>query len=445
MEMAGLIHIVMLFPFFVETKDWEEYALMRLENEIDAQIYPDGFQFELSTGYHGCVLGNYNYVISTAAAMEYKLPEKIVKNLERGYEMYIKLRRPNGKTPNLNDGSDVEAKVWSKKAVQYFPEREDFQYFATGGEEGKLPDYTSVALPYAGMASMKTGWGKNDMWFFMESAPFGRGHQHEDKLNVLMHAYGKEVLRDSGNYAYDASHMRKFVLDTRSHNCAMVDNLSQNRRAKYKWEDEDIKKRSDLKWQFTQDWDTAEGVYNEGYGAKFLDVTHNRKVIFFKKGIADSKPFAIVIDRFVSGDGQEHTFQPSYQMDVQPYTVQDCTYTADMGDGVTMSIIGSEKAEIIIGQYEPLYMGWRSRKGADSEEFEHNKAPCVRYSVSGVSARCAQVLYPSNDGVVEIEAVKLSKAVDENEITLIFKDGKEIVINEKDYPCDENAEEKLRI
>jgi hypothetical protein len=47
--------------------------------------------------------------------------------------------------------------------------------------------------------------------------------------------------------------------------------------------------------------------------------------------------------------------------------------------------------------------------------------------------------------VVEIEAVKLSKAVCENEITLIFKDGKEIVINEKDYPCDENGEEKFKI
>ena len=445
MEMAGLIHIVMLFPFFVETKDWEAYALMRLENEIDAQIYPDGFQFELSTGYHGCVLGNYNYVISTASAMDYKLPEVIVKNLERGYEMYIKLRRPNGETPNLNDGSNAAAKTWSKKAAQYFPEREDFKYFATDGEEGKLPDYTSVAMPYAGMASMKTGWGKDDMWCFMESAPFGRGHQHEDKLNVLMHAYGKEVLKDSGNYAYDGSDMRKFVLDTRSHNCAMVDNLSQNRRGKYKWADEQINVRSDLKWQFTETWDTAEGIYNEGYGPQFLDVTHKRNLIFFKKGIEGSKPFALVIDRFISGDGLEHTFQPSYQMDAYPYEAEGCTFTSDMGDGVTMSIIGSEKAEIIIGQYEPLYMGWRSRKGADSVDFEHKKAPCVRYSVSGVNARCAQVLYPSNDGTVDIKGVKLLKDVEDTKLTLVFADGKEIIIDEKDYASAENAEEMLKI
>jgi hypothetical protein len=260
-----------------------------------------------------------------------------------------------------------------------------------------------------------------------------------------MYAYGKDVMKDSGSYAYDNSQMRRFVLDTRSHNCAMVDNMSQNRRAKYKWEDEHIKKRSDLKWQFTSDWDTAEGVYNEGYGPQLLDVTHKRKIIFFKKGVSGSKPFAIVIDRFMSEDGSEHTFQPSYQMGVQPFTVQDRTYTSDMGDGVSMSIIGSEKAETIIGQYEPLYMGWRQRKGANSENFEHYKAPCVRYSVTGSSARSAQVLYPSNDGVVEIEDVRLSKNVDDTNITLVLKGGKEIEINENDYPCAENAEEMLKI
>ena len=132
-------------------------------------------------------------------------------------------------------------------------------------------------------------------------------------------------------------------------------------------------------------------------------------------------------------------------MDAYPYEAEGCTFITDMGDGVTMSIIGSEEAEIIIGQYEPLYMGWRSRKGADSEEFEHKKAPCVRYSISGVSARTAQVLYPSNDGMVEIKGVKLSKDVEDTKLTLIFADGKEVTLDEKDYACDEKADEKLRI
>ena len=443
MEMAGLMHIVMLFPFFIETEDWRQYAESRLVSEIDEQIYPDGFQYELSTGYHGCVLGNYNFVIGTAAAMEYKLPDKLISNLERGYEMYIKLCRPNGSTPNLNDGSNTKASEWSAKAVKFFPEREDFRYFATGGKEGKLPDYTSVALPYSGMAAMRTGWSRDDMWVFMESAPFGRGHQHEDKLNVLMYAYGKEVMRDSGNYAYDGSDMRKFVLDTRSHNCAMVDNLSQNRRARYKWENGQIDQRSDLRWRFTGDIDTAEGIYNEGYGAEFLTVTHKRKLIFFKKGIGTSKPFALVIDRFISEDGSIHTFQPSYQMDVHPYTAVDNTFTADMGDGVSMSIIGSGKAEIIIAQNQPLYMGWRAKHAAGGTNPDHYPAPCVRFSASGVSARTAQVLYPSNDGIIEIKAVSLSSNVDDTAVTLIFTDGSEVTIDEKDYPCDENASEKL--
>ena len=70
MELSGLAHIVMLYPIFVKTPDWKEYAFRRLSEEIDVQVYPDGFQYELSTGYHGTVLGNYNWVINTAKAME---------------------------------------------------------------------------------------------------------------------------------------------------------------------------------------------------------------------------------------------------------------------------------------------------------------------------------------------------------------------------------------
>ena len=94
MELSGLAHIVMLYPFYKNTLEWKEYAFRRLSEEIDVQVYPDGFHYELSTGYHGVVSGNYNYVIKTARAIEYEIPEQLSKNLERTFEMYMKLCRP---------------------------------------------------------------------------------------------------------------------------------------------------------------------------------------------------------------------------------------------------------------------------------------------------------------------------------------------------------------
>ena len=452
MELSGLSHICMLYPIFVKTPDWTEYAFRRLSEEIDVQVYPDGFQYELSTGYHGTVAGNYNWIINTAKAMEYKIPEAVSKNLERTFEMYMKLCRPNGTTPDLNDGGQAGVKGACNMGVSYFPYRDDFRWFATDGKEGKAPDYTSVAMPWSGMASMRTGWGKNDIWFFMESAPFGKGHQHEDKLNVLMYAYGKDVLQDVGNYAYDSSDMRKFVLDTRSHNCAMVDDMSQRRRPKYKWEPDMIKQRSDLKWAFTGAIDVAEGIYNEGYGDSFAAVTHRRKAVFFKEGVNGSLPFALIIDRLEAEDGKEHKYSVSYQMNVQPYTVEVKTFTADFGDGVTMSVIGSVALDVVVAQKEPLYMGWRpdhSGLGMDPVEVrneqEHKPAPCLRYHAFGDKKRIVTALYPSNNGEVAIKDIVISDDYNDTDIKLIFNDGSETVLSEKDYVAYSDSDEKLKI
>ncbi len=442
MEMAGLSHIVMLYPFFVKTRDWADYAFGRLANEIDVQVYPDGFQYELSTNYHGVVINNYYWIINTARAVEYEIPAALSSNLERMFNMYMYLSQPDGRVPDLNDGGRAGV-MWSLKlGASYFPKREDFRYFATNGAEGKAPDFVSVALPYAGMAVMRTDWSKDAVWFFMESAPFGKGHQHEDKLNVLMYAYGKDVLRDMGNYAYDTSEMRKFVLDTRSHNCAMVDGKSQNRRGRYKWNPEDINKLSDLKWSFSADVDSAEGVYNEGYGAEYIDVTHKRKSVFFKKGLNGSLPFALVIDRFYSGDGNDHDYRVSYQMDTQPYEINGGTYTADFGDGVTMSVIGETAPEVIVAQKSP-YMGWRPRGGADSEEFEHYHAPCLCYTKRGMEKRTVTALYPSNNGEVAIKEIIAGDETSDTEITLVFADGSRVTVNENDYPCSGESNPKF--
>ena len=452
MELSGLSHICMLYPIFVKTPDWTEYAFRRLSEEIDVQVYPDGFQYELSTGYHGTVAGNYNWIINTAKAMEYKIPEAVSKNLERTFEMYMKLCRPNGTTPDLNDGGQAGVKGACNMGVSYFPYRDDFRWFATDGKEGTAPDYTSVAMPWSGMASMRTGWGKNDIWFFMESAPFGKGHQHEDKLNVLMYAYGKDVLQDVGNYAYDSSDMRRFVLDTRSHNCAMVDDMSQRRRPKYKWEPDMIKQRSDLKWAFTGAIDVAEGVYNEGYGDTFVPVIHKRKSVFFKKGVNGSLPFALIIDRLEAEDGKEHKYSVSYQMNVQPYTVEAKTFTANFGDGVTMSVIGSVAPDVVVAQKEPLYMGWRpdhSGLGMDPVEVrneqEHKPAPCLRYHAFGDKKRIVTALYPSNSGEVAIKDIVISDDYNDTDIKLIFNDGSETVLSEKDYVAYSDSDEKLKI
>ena len=438
MEMSGLAHISMLYPFFKDAEQWGIHAFRVLDRELENQIYPDGFQQELSTGYHNVVVLNYHWTLCTAKAIGYPIPQTLYKNFEKLFELNIKMACPDGRLPDINDGGRGFVSSFCEIGLEYFPQNDAIRYFATNGKEGKLPSYDSIALPYAGMAVMRNGWEENSAWCFMDAGPFGRAHQHEDKLNVLMHAYGKAVLRDPGNYEYDNSEMRKFILDTRSHNCAMVDGLSQNRRKHYRWLPEMLTERAELKWNFTESWDSAEGIYREGFGEENIDVIHKRKIIFFKNGLPSLKPFAIVCDRLFSNDGNPHSFEISYQMDVHPYTASGNTFTADMGDGVSMSIFSSVPSEIIVGQKEPVYLGWRPIRSPI--EHEHAPAPCLRYIREGMQTRVITVLYPSN-GEIALQSVIASTDPADTEIRLQLCDGNTLLIREDDYPCFENAPE----
>ena len=444
-ELTGLAHIGMLYPFFKNSAEWKAYALRRLDEEIDLQFYPDGFHYELTTGYHGVVTANYRYLLDICDALGEKLPDGLFGKLEGMYDMFPKLVAPDWKTPALNDGGRAGAVAGCADGARYFPDRSDYKYFASGGKEGTPPDYTSAAMPYSGMAAMRTDWSRDAVWFFMESAPFGRGHQHEDKLNVLMYAYGKDVLPDAGSYSYDSSEMRKFILDTRAHNCALVDGQGQRRRKTYRWTNDMIKQRSNLKWHFTGAIDTVEGEYNEGYGEELIKVTQTRKAVFFKEGVGGSAPFALVIDRFKSDDGLPHEYAVTYQMDIQPYTVNDGVYTADHGDGVTMSVVGSVDPDIVVAQKEPIYMGWRPRHGEGGVDREHYPAPCLRYIASGMSARVVTALCPARNGAVTVVGIVSESDPESYRITLKLSDGSAVTVNENDYPCGFDSEEKLTV
>jgi hypothetical protein len=74
---------------------------------------------------------------------------------------------------------------------------------------------------------MRSGWERDAIFLGFEAGPFGYGHQHEDKLGVVIFAYGKDLLVEGGSYAYDASKWRRYVLSSAAHNVILVDGQGQ--------------------------------------------------------------------------------------------------------------------------------------------------------------------------------------------------------------------------
>src|SRR3990172_2357389 len=65
---------------------------------------------------------------------------------------------------------------------------------------------------------MGCGWERDGRWLWFDGGPYGYGHQHEDKLQIIVAAYGKTFLVDPGTFTYERSQWRSYFIDSPSHN-----------------------------------------------------------------------------------------------------------------------------------------------------------------------------------------------------------------------------------
>jgi hypothetical protein len=427
MEMNGLAQIGILYPELADAETWYDYAVKKLNGELDRQIYPDGFQHELSTNYHFVVINNYHRLMLVMKAYGKETPAPYAEKLEKAAEVYVKIMRPDGRVPDINDGNNNYAAAFLETLTDMFPENKVFQWVVSGGKKGQKPDYRSIALPYSGFMIMRSGWGEDQVWALFDGAPFGTGHQHEDKLNLLLYAGGKAVLTEGGNYAYDTSEMRRYVLSTRSHNTTRLDGEDQNRRLNYRWREEDISAPSGLKYRIEEDFDYAEAEYDEGYGpGADRSVSHRRGILFLKKVPPGLSPFLVVIDRFFCGGDKTHFYETLWHLNEDPVELKGNSVSSG---GLDIFCSGGPGGiSLVKGQEYPEWQGWipgESRKQGDYKPIY----TLIRGLIGG-NLRALTLLYPR--GQVPLEAVEGGNTPEDTEIRIRYQGG-ELILDERAY------------
>ena len=414
MEMNGLGQLSILFPFLKDASAWLRQACESLAEELDRQFYPDGFQYELTTNYHHVAVKNYQRLIEFARAMKVTLPVDLTARLERTVDVEARLMMPDGRTPDLNDGRMNPVRPLAEQRLRIFPEKDSLLRL-TRGEECPFPGETSMAFPYAGHVVMRSGWDKDACWALLDGAPFGRGHQHEDKLSVLYYAGGKLLLCEGNNYAYDDSAMRRYVRGSESHNTVLVDGQGQNRRCRYQWADEDIHRKADIAWHFGKDWDTAEAAYDEGYGEEAAArVRHQRRVFLRKSG----RPLLMVADRLISQD--THDYQQLWHLD--SLTTELAADRVRFEELAAVFSLGTPT--VVRGQEDP----WQGFTATSQVQGCYRPVSCLTVTVTGDTLRLVTVLVPSGSGL-PLKVIAPAEVTSED-ITLIWADGTEEKLNE---------------
>ena len=125
------------------------------------------------------------------------------------FAYYLYSMQPDFRMAPLNDSDAGSVLGYMEQGARLFPQRQDFQWAATEGKEGRQPTHTSHVFPYAGQFIMRSGWDRDALWLCMDGGPYGFGHQHEDKLSVILTAFGQPLLVEGGTYTYDASPWRR--------------------------------------------------------------------------------------------------------------------------------------------------------------------------------------------------------------------------------------------
>ncbi len=379
MEANGMYHVGVLFPEFKEADEWRRAALERQYRELDTQVYPDGAQIELSSGYHQVSLRNFVMTYNIARLNEQPMPEDYSSKLEQMYDYDLYLAMPDLRMPALNDGGWTDIRPWMRSALEFFPEREDFRWAATEGREGRRPTILSTAFPYAGHFVMRTGWLPDDAYLFFDGGPFGYGHQHEDKLNVVIYSHRRVHLTDPGNYPYDDSQWRKYVLSTRAHNTVMVDGQEQNLRGKPR-EEYVVDEPLPHVWVTRPSFDFASASYDGGYGpSRDRSVTHTRSILFLKPD------FWILADFMSASDDREHTYESMFHLDTLKADVVGNrksveTRNRDAGNlGIYGVLPEGAEVEVVSGQEEPTVQGWIPR----GKPYECQPIPTAVYKTTG--------------------------------------------------------------
>ena len=380
-----------LLPEFIEATTWRKHAINRLHKQLCEEIYPDGLQYEFALSYSNWVLQMFASVVDLSKLNNRmsEIPENFLNLMENMYNYQTYAMMPNWKVPGLGDSGDCSPVGLLKKGKAFFPNRQDFIWIASKGQEGKMPEKESTAFPYSGHYVIRSGWDKDARYLHFAAGPFSEGsHGHEDKLHFIVYAYGKKLLLDAGNYIYGSSIWRFYVLSTRGHNTIRVDGRDQSRSDRASVLPSIFQPLDNL-WVSEKNFDYVVGRYESGYKKAAIDVKHKRAILFVKPD------YWIIIDTLKPEDNKPHEYESIFHLNAEtavkiPNTKAVVTENSNSANLVLWPVgINGLSTEIVKGiEEEPVQgwvMSWTKREAVPTALF--------RWKAKGIS-QLVTIVYP---------------------------------------------------
>ncbi|MFA6111983.1 MAG: alginate lyase family protein [Candidatus Latescibacterota bacterium] len=341
----GILATLASLPLLAEEERFARHALRTLDQQVAEQVLPDGVQDELTPHYHACVVDNVVSAAESAGRLGLRLEATTLATLRRMVHYQRQTVVPGGSGQVAFNDSDPE-----------FVPRIEERLQALGLADAVSPPETlgPERFPYAGVSLLRQRADRGDLYLAFDGGPFGRSHQHEDRLGFWLFAFGRSFLVDPGRHLYDwsAASYLGYLRSSRAHSTVLVDGQGQHSQGR---PDAWIPTAPTPGTFVATDGEVrAAAAYDLGYGPdNAIAVVHRREIVLAEAG------FWVLFDR-LEGQGIHH-LEARFQFAPGRLQVADtraCTDFADANLLLEASGVWDE-VHVECGQEDPRG-GWYS-------------------------------------------------------------------------------------
>lgn len=275
-EAQRIIYAGAFFPEFNKAASWRKAGVDILNLEISRQVYPDGVHYELDPRYHPAAINIFGKALAMLNLNGYidEFSPVYIETMRKMIEFNYNITFPDYSMPMFSDGKKVgkpAAIARYKSWLDISPADKTLTYFASEGNMGSVPEYTSRAFEHGGFYVLRNGWDSLATAMILKAGPEGEWHNQYDNGTFELWSKGRNFFPDSGSFIYggddEVLSQRNWFRQTAVHNTLTLNDLNFEKRVS-----------NLLKWETAPENDLVV-VETQGY----KNLTHRRAVFFVDK------------------------------------------------------------------------------------------------------------------------------------------------------------------
>lgn len=396
-----LLKVALSFDEFNTSEEWTRLAIDRYDQVSSRLIPADGVYNESTTSYAFGVAHVLVEQLKAAREKGYEFSDKFKTQFHKFAGYLVNVMYPNGLDINWGDSGQVDQSGIILSLAEFFDDA-TLKYVGTQGKEGTPPSYLSKEFGSNNMAILRSGWSVNDVYMFMNASVYGSHEHNSDDNAVLLYAYGKPLLVDSGAYTYGQDPISYYLARTNcAHNTIEADGKTYN------------KGGSREKFFTSTDLD----LVKMSNTFKDINVKHQRNLFYLKPNVI------LVSDYLQSSSGQhQYTLNWHTPADQVPVVSPDGKQIATSSpDEASVKMIMAEDA---VASIEGGYF---------SEQFYAvTKTKYGRFTVSGSGNKSLNTLLvpqkPGENLDVNLTRIPVNGAGEKASVLSAIIDGKENIV-----------------